>query len=448
MKWIFLALLFMPLVVKSQTLHAILVSDVEDPKLGGVSLRDEGKILDILTTAEWGTGLKLKTYYHNRATFTVSAIRETLDNLPVQSQDVVFFYYTGLGHYPEKSDAFPTFKLKESLFQPVFVFFNQRLPLSLNEVGEILHEKGARLNIVMADCRDAALPPLYIDWQPEQGTSVEEDVKKVFLKKLFLGSCGLVKVASARSGQKVWAEVSGKPVGSLYTEKFFRNFEKMLDPPKTDGNIEPLSRFAGIRQATWNQLAEFESVLPPEHRIFLKNSPYPDSDGGMEDSFEAPIFEQPGQYHRYRSAVRQKPIVETGTCTSAQRRLTTPYPSYRNSATANEIRDYLKAYLCPYPPQQAYLCNKNFAELYQKVYPAFHPSATIQLIRKNKYPANYPEAKRIAEQMSIKDFITHFKNPSATMKHVDVDVASLKRTPNKEYLTALTIIETYEELKD
>ena len=108
MKWIILLLLFLSFSVKSQTLHAIMVSDVEDPKLGGISLVDEKQILQILETAESGTGLKLQTYYLNRGSFTAKAVRETLKQMRVDSRDVVFFYYTGLGYYPGQNDKFPT----------------------------------------------------------------------------------------------------------------------------------------------------------------------------------------------------------------------------------------------------------------------------------------------------------------------------------------------------
>ncbi|WP_373513510.1 hypothetical protein, partial [Persicitalea sp.] len=95
-----LFLLLFSLDTHSQTLHAIMVSDVEDPKLGGISLEDEENIMYILKTAESGTGLKLKEYPHNRASFTAKAVRETLNQMRIGAQDVVFFYYTGLGYYP------------------------------------------------------------------------------------------------------------------------------------------------------------------------------------------------------------------------------------------------------------------------------------------------------------------------------------------------------------
>lgn len=235
MRKTFLALLFLGLALDAfpQTLHAIMVSDVEDPKLGGISLSDEKAILQILKTAEGGTGMRLKAYYHNRGSFTAKAVRETLRRMRVVSRDVVFLFYTGLGYYPGKNDKFPTFKLKENAFRQL-LFFMDNDPLSLDDVGDILQSKGARLNVVMADCRDRAENLMTND----RNTILDEDMREVVLKKLFLGSCGLVKIASAKEGQKVWGY--GRPSGSMYTFLFNKAFEELLE-----------SGFDGMRQATW-----------------------------------------------------------------------------------------------------------------------------------------------------------------------------------------------------
>jgi len=273
MKWILLVLLFLSFSVKSQTLHAIMVSDVEDPKLGGVSLRDEETILQILKSAESGTGLELKTYYHNRASFTAKAVRETLSQMRVGAKDVVFFYYTGLGFYPDANSQFPTFKLKES--------FMQRLPVgkpppSLDEVGDILQQRGVRLNVVMADCRNTTA-----SFSDYPGPIPDEDVRNVFWKKLFLGSCGLVKIASAKEGQKVWGD--GRPSGSMYIFLFNKAFEELLE-----------SGFDGIRQATWPQFLKKTETHPK--------------------TLDMDFFSfDPNDY-------KQTPLFEIKACTASQRR--------------------------------------------------------------------------------------------------------------------------------
>lgn len=362
-----------------------MVSDVEDPELGGISLRDEEKIMQILKTAESGTGLQLKTYYHNRSSFTASAIRETLQNLPVQSRDVVFFYYTGPGFYPDGNSRFPAFKLKETVLQRLL---GRKPPLSLDEVGDILQQKAARLSVVMADCRDT-VEDLEIT---VAGTLLDEDVRQVFLKKLFLGSCGLVKVASAEKGQQVWAKTGE---GSGYTEDFSSTFKLMLE-----------SDFYGARQATWPQLLEKTKTST----VFFRVEGDP---------------------------IEQTSIFEVRTCTAAQRRHTTRYASYENSIAAGEIALRLKNYKDG---------GGNYEKLKDEIGRAFRPDAKVELIRRNKYPASDARARKVAERMSIGEYLDHFKKHADQIKYIGTDLGSVQRTPNKEYLTALTFIETYEEM--
>jgi hypothetical protein len=381
---------FLSLDATSQTLHAIFVSDVEDPKLGGISLKDEERILQILKTAEWGTGLKLETYYHNRASFTASAIRDRLKSLPVQPRDVVFFYYTGLGFYPEGKSQFPAFKLKENVLQRLT---GSEPLLSLDEVGDILQQKGARLNVVMADCRDSTL-----EFSIYPGPLLDEDVKEVSLKKLFLGFCGLIKIASAKKGQKVWGDTGN---GSLYT--FIFNEFAFRDCLQFG--------FIGVRTATWPQLLKRAEAHP---KTFDFND-----------------------FSINRASIDQTPVFEFIAGTPSQLRNTTTYPSYQNSMTPGHIAVDLKNYKDK---------GGNYEEVSGIISKAFYPNAEIELKRKNKYPASDPRAKQTVERMSVANYLAHFKTVANRIEEVKVDAASVKRNPNYEYITSLTIIETYDEL--
>ena len=385
MKKIYLAfwLFVSPSLAFSQTLHAILVSDVEDRKLGGFSLGDEGRIMQVLKTAEWGTGLKLKTYYLNRTSFTAKAVRETLSQMRVGSRDVVFFYYSGLGYYPGQNDKFPTFKLKKNALQ---IFSNNNLALSLNEVGNILQNKGARLNVVMADCRDTDPGSLGI----VAGPYIDEDVRQVFLKKLFLGSSGLVKIASAKEGQQVFA--------LIYTRIFGSTFDNLLD-----------SGFNGVRAATWPQFLKITESHPKSFGIDISN---------------------PASY-------KQTPVFDINEGTRSQRRNTTPYASYQHAMTAGHVSGALAVYGHE---------GGNYEELSDKISKAFRQNAKIELIRRNKYPASDARAKREVKEMSIEDYLAYFGKAAPLIKQLDTDLSSVKRTPNYEYITSLTIIETYDEL--
>lgn len=388
MSRLYFTLLFLATVVSvsAQTLHAVLISDVEDQQFGMTSQIDEEKILKLLQTASAYTGLKLKPTYLNRSQFTALAVRKALAALPVQPKDIVFFYYTGLGTY-EGDSKFPSFQLKENLLQQVRSRIAPSPLLSLDEVGTLLQKKGSRLNIVMAECRNSAdsLERLL------RASGPDEDLRRVYLKKLFLGSCGLVKVASAAKDQKVWARPGE---GSVYTDALVSLF-----------NSELGGGFPAIRRATWPQfLAMSESVYVAHEKSGL--------------------------------AEQQEPVYQLVRSTVAQQRLTTRYPTYGKSRSVGEVQRAIRDYLRD---------RGNFAEMKNELSKAFLKNATIRVISRNKYPASDARSQTKEYQTTIGAYLEHIRGKVGEIREIEADFTSIKRTPNYEYIAALTFIETWEE---
>jgi len=89
---------------------------------------------------------------------------------------------------------------------------------------------------------------------------------------------------------------------------------------------------------------------------------------------------------------------------------------------------------------------ENYEQLRDRISKAFSRNAKIELIRKNRYPASDPRSKKVVEQMSIEDYLQYFKTAAPLVKDLNADLSSVQRTPNYEYITSLTLIETYDEL--
>uniref|UniRef100_UPI0035943283 hypothetical protein n=1 Tax=Persicitalea sp. TaxID=3100273 RepID=UPI0035943283 len=245
----------------------------------------------------------------------------------------------------------------------------------------------------MADCRDTAE-----DLEtPQSGVVLDEDMGEVFLKKLFLGSCGLVKVASAGRGKRVWAS-SEFGIGSVFTENFNRYFK-----------ILPYAQFHGVRQATWPQI--------------LKNT---ESNG---------IYSR--NDNRLRELDTQQAVYEIKACSASQRRQTTRYATYKYSRTVWDIQSMLDSYR---------ISGGDYKKLSDEISRAFSRDAKINLVRKNKYPESHPQAKKIEAEMNVADFLAQFKSASSQIQSVKPDFGNFKRTPNKEYLTELTITLEFDEL--
>ncbi|MFN8349332.1 MAG: caspase family protein [Spirosomataceae bacterium] len=211
-----------------QTLHLLLVSDVEDARFGMISLQDEERMSRLFGSAASGLGYKMQTVYLNRADFTGEAVRKKIINLSVQPNDIIIFFYSGLGYYPAGStDDFPFLQLKD----------RKNTPLSLDEAGTLLKAKGVRFCMAIADCRSKSLimEPRKVPNVAAQTVAMQE-YTNLFLKHLFLKKCGLMTITSAARNQNALvvtiSEVDDKTLVELRRETdsaFIRLFDSVLN---------------------------------------------------------------------------------------------------------------------------------------------------------------------------------------------------------------------------
>ena len=204
-----LIMLLFSTICKAQTLHLIMVSDYADPKFGVISQADEESMLKIFKTVEWGLGYKIKISYLNSTNnmFDKASVIKSLDSFNTKTlpNDIIVFFYSGLGYYPPKSKStFPTFKLNDY----------KESTISLDDIAQILTSKNVRLGIVLADCRDTfpiepqrlALPLM-----------VTEDLRKLIIRKLFLEKTGVLKIASASKGNPTWKKPYSENSAYIYS---------------------------------------------------------------------------------------------------------------------------------------------------------------------------------------------------------------------------------------
>jgi hypothetical protein len=228
---IILILLTLSPLLSAQTFHALLVLDqtAKEDNLGRISQADEKQINDVIQTLVYGIKYKIQKEYVQGGAVNADDLRDRIKSLQVGPQDILFFYYSGGGYYPDKKSKFPTLKLNENSLLSVLPsgiknFLEE--PLSLDEVGRLIQQKGARLNIVMADCRNTTVKVPVIP--PPRGTSLDAGSSRSIMEKLMKKECGIIKIASARNDEPVWAAA---PVsGSLFTMNFKHSFDKLFTP--------------------------------------------------------------------------------------------------------------------------------------------------------------------------------------------------------------------------
>ncbi len=214
-----LAILLFSKICNAQTLHLIMVSDYADPKFGIVSQADEEAVDKIFKTAATFLDYKLNISYlnSNNNLFNSISIKKALDTLKAKPNDIIMFFYSGLGYYPKNNlSTFPTFQLTDF----------KESTLSVNEIALLLEKKGVRLGIVLAECRDSSPEP---KTKEIADLVVTEDLRKMIIKKLFLENCGIWKIASASKGNPTWKHPFFNI--SAFMNSFDKIFAKTLDTP-------------------------------------------------------------------------------------------------------------------------------------------------------------------------------------------------------------------------
>lgn len=138
--------------LKAQTFNLILVSDIRDVKFGVTSLSDEQLIPDLGKHAAKSLGKG-------------------------------FFTET------QKSE-FPFLALNDKALTP----------LNLDEVARLIDAKENAFGFVIADCRDARATGEERQWP----IRIHEPFDKVICEKLFLQSCGTLKLSTSKKSQKTY----------------------------------------------------------------------------------------------------------------------------------------------------------------------------------------------------------------------------------------------------
>lgn len=211
--------------LQAQTFWAIVATDIEDKDLGIASLSDAEIMQKTFETAAWGINYKLQLISLNKRDFKSSVIRDKIKAIPAKPNDLIFFYYSGLGYYPPNSiSEYPFLTLKDY----------EKDPISLDEIADLILSKKARFGTAMADCRNT----LFDTTPVVASTQVIEDIRALILKKLFLEPCGIVKVASAQKNERILS-LKTPYSGSLFTAFFVDEFEQRLW-----GNLEEINGYS------------------------------------------------------------------------------------------------------------------------------------------------------------------------------------------------------------
>lgn len=255
----FVFLIGFGLASQGQTLHAILMADENDAKIGQSCRKDLKIMSENMQQISNGIGYQLNLVQLSGLNFTALSLREAIQKLQVSPQDLVFFYYSGHGYnIPDNASNYPYLN----------VINYTQAPISLDEIEQLIQAKKPRLCITLGDCCNKVMEDAKSSRgiaKPRTKEANSTDQVKVILQQLFLTPSGSIKISSSKKGQYSWTMGAN---GSAYSFAFESAFEDCLLNTQQ-------AQWETLLKDTQQRLSIFQ-LAPPQISIFdihLTDSP-------------------------------------------------------------------------------------------------------------------------------------------------------------------------------
>ncbi len=231
-------------VILPTTLHAVILADIDDNKIGESTKVDFNHIKKLVQDIAIDTGMILAKHSVIGSSLNNQNVRRIINNLPVRRNDAVIFYYAGHGKNPQTGTQWPSMILKDK-------------NLEFNFVISKLKKKNPRFFLAIADtCND--LPKYYPTTNRE---SYFNTFKRQNYQNLFLKTRGYIVASGAEPGQLSWSDSKH---GGLFTSQFLASLNRQV---------------SSSRQANWHTIMKNASAtfkLPkdviqqPQYQIKIK----------------------------------------------------------------------------------------------------------------------------------------------------------------------------------
>ncbi len=200
---------------KSSTLHLVLIANTYDPSIGTGCASDEANLKNEFRQVADALGISFKQYVVDGSSFSKESVVSTLNSLYPGNNDVVLFVYRGHGfRWKDQTNDWPRMDLRPSSYADI----TENTSMNLSEVYSALKSKGARLNLILADCCNSEInaSPVtnsnYLTFQFDNNSDVAK------LRKLFMNSNGILLSSAAQKGEVSWTTSQG----GLYMMSFLQ----------------------------------------------------------------------------------------------------------------------------------------------------------------------------------------------------------------------------------
>lgn len=202
---------------ESAALHAILIADTTDAKIGKSTARDLSSMREEAAAIARNAGLEFEITVIEGRKFSRDAVTDAVKSVTPGDDDVVLFYFAGHGFRTRtKNDRWP------------FLFMKNNQGLDQTWVYDRLREKGPRLLMVISDCCNSVTSGS-IDSQVQRSGSLRREN----FVRLFREASGTLQAAAASPGEYAW---SSDEAGGMFTMQFLKALHTGLASEKVTWN--------------------------------------------------------------------------------------------------------------------------------------------------------------------------------------------------------------------
>lgn len=210
-------LTLLPMMAQAGNLISIIIADTKDSSIGDSVDRDFTNMRS--KTAEIAKYTKMKEVkVHLRdSEANPQRLSRILDELKVNKDDVVVFFYAGHGFHPRAQ--------KKSTPWPSMTFSSGGKSISYDSVMKGLEQKKPRLLLTVADTCNSLTRGLEDNEGIRASPKVDSYVLEHNYKQLFVETTGSIKVTSSSVGESAW----GGRSGGIFTNAFINNLNAAVE---------------------------------------------------------------------------------------------------------------------------------------------------------------------------------------------------------------------------
>jgi hypothetical protein len=210
-----------PVITSGAKLHLVMVANTIIGDIGASCQADRDKLDYEFSSISDALGLAYRKYVVDGTNFNKANVQYTLDLVKPGANDVVVFVYRGHGfRWDNQTDAYPMLDLRTSNY----INLSPENSIALSAVYSTLKAKGARLNLVLADCCNNKIGVSQISSTSFLNLQADNKPDIVKLKRLFMTAKGNVISAAAKAGEYSWAN----PLGGFYTISFIQALKEKI----------------------------------------------------------------------------------------------------------------------------------------------------------------------------------------------------------------------------